>query len=881
MKDYDAVVIGAGLGGLSAAANLSVKGKKVLLLERHCVPGGYASSFNRGRFEFDISLHELSGVGHEGRRGPLWDHLEDCDVAHRVKFLEIPEFYRSIFPDFEITIPADREGFEGVLCEHFPREAEGIKRFSSIMFDIYEELRKLSREGQEAVTREPSAFSNLIGYSGKTLAEVLDQEVMDEKARAVMVQLWGYYGLPPSKLSFLLFAIATATYLKYGPVHVKGKSQALSQAFVESIEDHGGEVRLNNGASRILASRGKVKGVVAEDGTEILSDFVVCNANPITACIDLIGREHVPSWYLKRLGWGNIATSIFTVFLGLDCTCSDLGLDTHEIAVNLSYDSDNYYEIMRRTLDFEQQGVGVAPYNVLDPDFSPPGTSVVSLALLSYGDLWLELSPSRYLETKNRWASRAIDIAERAAPGLREHIEVVEVATPLTHQRYTGNIWGTIYGFENSVRESTMQRLPNRGPLEGLYFANAWMRVGGGYQPCIDSGRQAAREVLEDMERGGMSAAAIRELKSFCENQAAEAQEIDIEPHHYEKAMADMHPRRIPLKVSEIVEETQSARTLRMVAAEAKLPYFRAGQYVNLFAEVGGVLTSRPYSISSPPGKPYYDLTVRRKEDGFFSPFLLEEVKPGDILESTGPSGNFYYQPLTDGEDLVFLAGGSGITPFASMIREVAEKGLPLRIHLLYGSREVSDIIFGEELTRLGLENDNIEVDLIISERGEDWDGLRGFIDAEMISSVLGSVEGKTFYICGPAQMYPFCEEALQALGVPARKVRKEAYGPPDDITREEGWPGVDPGTEFEVIEDRSGCSFKARAGESLMNSMERAGLTVPAVCRSGECTYCRTRLLEGEVFAPQRVYRRWIDVEYGYIHPCMSYALSDLRIRI
>jgi phytoene dehydrogenase-like protein/ferredoxin-NADP reductase len=881
MKDYDAVVIGGGLGGLSAAAHLSVKGKKVLLLEKHCVPGGYASSFNRGRFEFDASLHELSGVGHEGRRGPLWDHLEECDVANRVEFLEIPEFYRSIFPDFDITIPGDREGFEEVLCEHFPREAEGIKRFSSIMFDIYKELQKLRTEGGEAAARDPSAFSNLIGYSSKTLADVLDTEVMDEKARAVITQLWGYYGLPPSKLSFLLFAIATATYLAHGPVHIKGKSQALSQAFVESIEDHGGEVLLNNGASRIMLSQGKVKGVVAEDGTEIDTDFVVCNANPITTCIDLIGREHIPSWYLKRLGWGKIATSIFSVFLGLDCTASDLGLDTHEIAVNLGYDIEEQYKDFRNRLDIEQQGVGVAPYNVLDPDFSPPGTSVVALALLSYGDLWLELSPSEYLEAKNRWANQAIDIAEKAAPGLRDHIEVVEVATPLTHQRFSGNIWGTIYGFENSVQESTMQRLPNRGPLEGLYFANAWMRVGGGYQPCIDSGRQAAKDVMEDMESGGMTAASIQELEGFCNNQAAQAPEIDIEPHHYEKAMAGMHPNRIPLKVSEIIEETESAKTLRMVAEEGELPYFRAGQYVNIFAEVDGVLTSRPYSISSAPEEPHYDLTVRSKEKGFFSSYLLDAVKPGDVLESTGPSGSFYHEPLMDTDDLVFLAGGSGITPFVSIIREVAEKGLPLRIHLLYGSRDAADIIFGEELTRLESEHANIEVDFIISEPGEDWGGLCGFIDAETISSVLGSVEGKTFYICGPAQMYPFCEGALAALGVPGRRVRKEAYGPPDDITQEEGWPGVAPETEFEVTEERSGNSFKARAGEPLMNSMERAGLVVPAVCRSGECTYCRTRLLEGEVFAPERVYRRWIDIEYGYIHPCMSYPVSDLRIRV
>jgi ferredoxin len=127
--------------------------------------------------------------------------------------------------------------------------------------------------------------------------------------------------------------------------------------------------------------------------------------------------------------------------------------------------------------------------------------------------------------------------------------------------------------------------------------------------------------------------------------------------------------------------------------------------------------------------------------------------------------------------------------------------------------------------------------------------------------------------------MYPFCESALDSLGVPATQLKREAYGPPDDVTEEEDWPGTSPQNEFEVIEERSGHSFRAKAGEPLMNSMEREGLTVQAICRSGECTVCRTKLVTGKVFTPSRVHRRWSDVEFGYIHPCMSYPISDLRI--
>jgi len=718
-------------------------------------------------------------------------------------------------------------------------------------------------------------------YAGANLADVLGAEVKDEKARAVIAQLWGYYGLPPSRLSFLLFAIANTTYLKYGPVHIKGKSQALSQAFVESIMENGGDVWLNNGASRILVEGGEVRGVVAEDGTEITVPYVVSNASPIATCIDLVGREHIPSWYLKRLGWGRIGNSLFSVFLGLDCPVSDLGLENHETMFNMDYDFEGHYETARRNAVFEPTGCAIAPYNIVDPDFSPPGTCVVSLTTMGYGDVWLDLSPERYVEAKNTLAGRLIEMADKVAPGLKDHIEEVEVATPLTHMRYTGNAYGAVYGYENSPVEGTVLRLPNRGPLRGLYLAGAWVRVGGGFQPCIDSGRTAAENILEDMEKGGMEATLIDGLKTFCENQASDAPEIDMETRAVDKSMAALHPHRLSLRVSEIIRETDSAATLRLVPAGGVLPLFRAGQYINLFVEADGVKTSRPYSISSAPGKPYYDITVKRKAGGFVSPYLLDRVGEGDVLESTGPCGGFYHEPLRDGSDLVFLAGGSGITPFMSMMREAAGKESPLDIRLLYGSREADDIIFREELSRLAAENENLDVDLVISEPGEEWGGLCGFIDADMISSVLGPVEDRTFYICGPAEMYPFCEGALSSLGVPALRVRKEAYGPPDDVTGEQGWPGVAPDREFEVVEERSGKTFRARAGEPLMNSMERAGLAVEAVCRSGECTYCRTRLVEGKVFTPQRVLRRWADEHFGYIHPCMSYPVSDLRIRL
>jgi phytoene dehydrogenase-like protein/ferredoxin-NADP reductase len=880
MKDYDAVVIGAGLGGLSSAAFLAKEGKKVLLLERHYVPGGYASSFLRGRFEFEISLHELSGLGGKDNQGPLWRLLDQVDVTRRVDFLKIPEFYRCVLPDADMVVPIGRENFEAAMCERFPEDTEGIKEFTSIMFKFAQEALRANRVGMKMVMENQEEFPTLLKYFGRNLAEVMEPLIKSEAARTVLDVLCGYYCNCPSKLSFLTYALGTVSYLRFGPWQIRGKSQALSQAFVDSIEDMGGEVWLRNGAARILAEGGKVRGVVAQDGTEILCPTVVSNANPYVTCLELIGRENTPDWYLRRLGAWSGGVSTINLYLGVDCDYRELGLANHETFYS-EYDVDGNWKRMLAGETLLPPYIAVTAYNSVEPEFSPPGTSSIVVTTMGVAEPWMKLPPSAYAETKNRVADGALDLAEKVAPGLRDHIEVVEVATPLTNMRYSRNVGGSIIGFDDTYTGTGLVRMPAAGPLEGLYFSGAWVNIGGGYEPSLYSGYLTSRKVLEDMEKGGPGAESMGKLRAELEKQI-EGRELPDGPiTRVEQALAGLHPDRVKLVVSEIVEETASAKTLRLTAAEGELPYFRAGQYVNLFVEAAGVLTSRPYSIASMPGKPYYDITVRRTSGGFVSDYLLDEVVAGDAFESTGPSGSFYHEPLMDTDDLVFLAGGSGVTPFASIIREAAEKDTALSMHLIYGSKDPSDIIFGDELKGLEKKIKGLKVDYVISEPPEGFGGVCGLLDAAMISELVGSVEGKTFYLCGPAQMYILCEDALVSLGVPARRIRREAYGPPQDITTDPGWPGMDPDAVFEVVEERTGRTIQARAGEPLMNSLEREGIVVEAICRSGECSVCRTHLVSGKVFAPPRVLKRWVDEKAGYIHPCMSYPLENLRIRI
>jgi ferredoxin-NADP reductase len=340
-----------------------------------------------------------------------------------------------------------------------------------------------------------------------------------------------------------------------------------------------------------------------------------------------------------------------------------------------------------------------------------------------------------------------------------------------------------------------------------------------------------------------------------------------------------LHPKRLNLEVSEIRQETDSTKSLRLVSSDGYLPPFLAGQYINLIVDVAGIRTSRPYSLaSSPAQRGYYEIAVRRVHDGFVSDYLLEQVNVGQKFESTSPAGQFYHNPLFHGSDLVFLAGGSGITPFMSMIREVTDRDLDRRIYLLYGNRVEEDIIYRDELEERSRKHSNFRFDLIVSEPGPDFKGLKGFITGDIIRNLVGDITHKTFYICGPEEMYAFCCSEIERLDIPKRKIRREVMGPPRHVVSQPGWPADIRSSDLFHAKIK-GKHIEVRAGEPLMNSLERAGMVLQASCRSGECSLCRTKLLSGKVFHPIGTRLRKSDLWFNYIHPCVAYPLEDLEL--
>ncbi|WP_328945902.1 FAD-binding oxidoreductase [Streptomyces sp. NBC_00250] len=339
------------------------------------------------------------------------------------------------------------------------------------------------------------------------------------------------------------------------------------------------------------------------------------------------------------------------------------------------------------------------------------------------------------------------------------------------------------------------------------------------------------------------------------------------------------HPRRLALRVERVVDETPSTRTFRLRRPNgADLPPFLAGQYVGVFADG----TNRPYAISSSPADlGHYDLTVRRVPGGRISNHLLDTLAAGHTVTTTGPQGTFHHNPLFHGEDVVFLAGGSGVAPAMSMIREIVDRGLDRRFHLLYGSRSLDDVLFRPEIDALAAAHPGIRVHHVLQHPDPRWSGPTGLLTAELVTELAGPLDGRMVYVCGPQALYPYALGQLtERLGHPRRRIRFEANGAPADPTAQPHWPdGADPAEEVTVA--TRGSAFRTRRGRPLLDALEDAGIRPESACRSGECGLCRVRVLKGEVHHAEEARLRLSDPDSGYAHACVAYPLTDVDLDV
>jgi phytoene desaturase len=478
---YDAVVIGAGLGGLSAAAALARAGKRVLLAERQDGPGGNARAFTRGDYIFDPAIH-VTAQGFDIEF--LGGYLHALGVASSVELMVLDELYAVDVGGERFTLPTGIDPVIEYLSERFPQEADGIAAYIQTCAQVTRESQapppRVALKDLEDVM---AALPMLFKYRTSTLQSAIEEFVADPRARAVLGAQWPYMGLPPSELSFMAGTGVWMALMSPGPVYVRGSFQKLADALAEVVTSSGGTVQYGTPVSRIGVEGGRATSVTLDGGHEVRAPVIVSNADARLTFEQLVGVEHLPERFLRRLDRMRPSISAFMLYSA--CT---LPLEEMDLAAEVfAYEHWDHDQTWSDVNAGKLGGTWLSIPTLHDRSLAPEGEHLVlftSLMPYDIGEPWAE--------AKARLTEEMTARVESLIPGYRDSVTFLESATPQTFHDYTLAQNGAIYGWQNTPNQTLPKRLPQQSPIEGLLLAGHWTNPGTGSVRCLLSGLGAA-----------------------------------------------------------------------------------------------------------------------------------------------------------------------------------------------------------------------------------------------------------------------------------------------------------------------------------------------------------------------------------------------------
>lgn len=517
MKSYDVIVIGAGNGGLAAAATCAREGLSTLLLERHNIPGGSASSFVRGRFEFEPSLHELAGVGAPDKSGQIEDMF--LRMGGDVEWCQHDSIFRLVVPakegDKDTFINED--GVEVAVDARMPVGFEAFARklddlvpgsYDSCMaaFDLSARLFK-ALDATADLSKLPASIKDIpdiMRMVSHTMKESLDALGMPKKAQDIFNTYWCYLGSPASQLDFLYYMAMVHSYVEYGTGVPKYRSHEMSLALDKVIRDHDGDIWYNSEVTRVIMKNGKPAGVVINGEKKVYGKYIICNSSPNAVWSDLFDKKDIPERQLRMLNSRKVACSLTTVYLGMNVTKEQLGIKDYSTFIAPDSDSDKQYDSAQ---DF---GGGFCIINCLNeiiPDCTPEGTCQLFLTTMTFGDVMKDVKPQDYKKFKTKVAKDMIETCEKALNiSIMPYIEEIEIALPPTFARYLNTPFGTPYGYMlekwDSMIPRTVQYMQDQ-PFDNFLFCGASQERGDGYGCAYYTGEKAGGLAVKALKKEG------------------------------------------------------------------------------------------------------------------------------------------------------------------------------------------------------------------------------------------------------------------------------------------------------------------------------------------------------------------------------------------
>jgi len=468
--EYDAIVIGGGLGGLTCALALVNKGKKVRLLEKMHMVGGYQGYFIRKGFFFEPCFHSVAEASPDGAVARALASLKLNEVP---AFVKLDPTARIIFPDEIFTMPSGFLDYTAVLKQKFPRETSGIDRMFRTMSDIYQGLQGFP--GKKSVVER---------FRGMVFQDILDESVSDKRLMAIISAFWGYLGLSPTRASALVYSAFFASLYTLGSYFPRSGITGLVKLVQQAIIERGGEISLKCPAKKILIEQGKASGVILETGETIRADAVISNTDATTTFFHMVGEQHLPAVFVRQLKKLKPTLSSFSVFLGV----KNSGIIPPEIAAGniIVFPEGDFHSHSEAILEgkLENAPFCLAVPTLIDSSLAPPDHHIISLHTA------VPFRPpgtACWKEKKGQYTERLIKLTEKVIPGITRQIVVKVAATPDTLVHFTGNYKGAVGGWDYTP-DTDAHRPGNKTPVEGLWLTGHWTFPGVGVHSVIQSG---------------------------------------------------------------------------------------------------------------------------------------------------------------------------------------------------------------------------------------------------------------------------------------------------------------------------------------------------------------------------------------------------------